>query len=113
MERAMLQFAAIYACWGVFVGVWVIGAVYNARFAPRTVSRDLWPWLRLWPVWIAAVVGVLLLRGFLPRDVRATLGVPNVVLEDSGLVILVGATLFTLWARWTLGKMWSGVPALR
>jgi protein-S-isoprenylcysteine O-methyltransferase Ste14 len=27
--------------------------------------------------------------------------------------ILVSSTLFTLWARWTLGKMWSSVPALR
>ena len=29
------------------------------------------------------------------------------------VAILVGSTVFTLWARWTLGKMWSSVPAVR
>ena len=36
--------AAIAICWGLFVGIWIIGALYNARYAPRTVSREWRPW---------------------------------------------------------------------
>jgi protein-S-isoprenylcysteine O-methyltransferase Ste14 len=37
----------------------------------------------------------------------------NDIASGIGLVVLVSSTLFTLWARWTLGKMWSSVPTLR
>jgi protein-S-isoprenylcysteine O-methyltransferase Ste14 len=106
-------FAAIYACWGLFIGTWAIGALYNARYAPRTVNRDLRLVVQVWPGWIVAAVGVLLLRVILPRTVWAGFNFRNDVVADIGLVILVSSTLLTLWARWTLGKMWSGVPALR
>jgi protein-S-isoprenylcysteine O-methyltransferase Ste14 len=58
-------------------------------------------------------VGVLLVRAFVPSSVWEAFSFRNDMLADIGLVILVGSTLFTLWARWTLGKMWSSVPALR
>jgi protein-S-isoprenylcysteine O-methyltransferase Ste14 len=108
-----VQFAAIYICWGLFVGIWVLGALYNARYAPRTVSRDSWSGLRPWQGWIVAGVGVLLLQAFVPRSVWASFSFRNDVLADTGLIILVGSTVFTVWARWTLGRMWSYVPALR
>ena len=107
-----MPFAAIYICWGLFIGVWALGAFYNARYAPRTVSRDMWPGSRPWLGWII-VAGVLLVQAFLPRSLWAAFSFRNEVLTDIGLVILVGSTLFALWARWTLGKMWSFVPALR
>jgi protein-S-isoprenylcysteine O-methyltransferase Ste14 len=105
--------AAIAICWGLFVGVWIIGALYNTRYAPRTVSREWRPWFQPWQGWIVAVVGVLLVQAFVPRNVWATFSYRSDVLADVGLVILVGSTLFALWARWTLSKMWSAVPALR
>jgi protein-S-isoprenylcysteine O-methyltransferase Ste14 len=103
---------AIYICWGLFVGIWAVGAVYNARFAPRTVRRDslaLQPWL----AWLVAAAGVLLIQAFVPRSVWALFSFRNAALADLGVVVLAGSTLFALWARWTLGKMWSSVPALR
>jgi protein-S-isoprenylcysteine O-methyltransferase Ste14 len=108
-----MLFAAIYICWGLFIGIWAIGALYNARYAPRTVSRNAWPGFRPWQGWILAAVGVLLVQAIVPRSVWAGFSFRNDVLADLGLVILVGSTLFALWARWTLGKMWSAVPALR
>jgi protein-S-isoprenylcysteine O-methyltransferase Ste14 len=104
---------ASYICWGLFIGIWAIGALYNARYAPRTVSRDSWSSVRPWQGWIVGAVLVLLVRAFVPTSVWAAFSFRNDVLADIGLAILVSSTLFTLWARWTLGKMWSSVPALR
>jgi len=105
--------AAIYICWGLFIGVWVFGALYNARYAPPTVSRDWLPGPRPWPGWIVVAAGVLLVLAFVTRSVWTAFSFRNDVLADIGVVILVGSTLLALWARWTLGKMWSNVPALR
>jgi hypothetical protein len=33
---------AISLCWGAFIVAWALGALYNARYAPRTVDRDGW-----------------------------------------------------------------------
>jgi protein-S-isoprenylcysteine O-methyltransferase Ste14 len=108
-----MPLAAIYVCWGLFIGIWAIGALYNARYAPRTVSRDSWSSFRPLQGWSVGVVGVLLVGVFVPGSVWAALSFRNDVLAAVGLVILVGSTVFTVWARWTLGKMWSSVPALR
>ena len=31
----------------------------------------------------------------------------------AGAVLLVASTLLALWARWTLGTMWSSIPTVR
>ena len=37
---------ATSVCWAVFIGVWALGALYNARYAPATIKRDssIKPW---------------------------------------------------------------------
>jgi protein-S-isoprenylcysteine O-methyltransferase Ste14 len=104
---------AISVCWGVFIVTWALGALYNARYAPRTVDRDGWLGFRWWQGWLVAGAGVGLVVAFVPRSMWAAVTFRSDVLAYIGLVVLVGSTLFTLWARWTLGKMWSSVPALR
>lgn len=100
-------------CWGVFIGAWAIGALYNARYAPKTVSRGSMLGFSPWQGWILGGVSVWLLQEFVPRSMWAAVSFRNDALADTGLVILIGSTAFTLWARWTLGKMWSAVPTLR
>jgi protein-S-isoprenylcysteine O-methyltransferase Ste14 len=63
-----MPFAAIYICWGLFIGVWALGAFYNARYAPRTVSRDTWPGSRPWLGWMI-VAGVLLVQALVSGGV--------------------------------------------
>jgi protein-S-isoprenylcysteine O-methyltransferase Ste14 len=104
---------AISLCWGVFIVTWALGALYNARYAPRTVGGGPAFGFRWWQGWLVAAAGVLLVVAFVPRSVWATVTYRSDVLSGIGLVILIGSTLFTLWARWTLGKMWSAVPTLR
>jgi protein-S-isoprenylcysteine O-methyltransferase Ste14 len=104
---------AVAACWGVFIATWALGALYNARYAPRTVSTDAKLGFRWWQGWIVAGVGVSLLQAFVPRSVWAALTFRSDGAAWAGLVILISSTIFALWARWTLGKMWSFVPTLR
>jgi protein-S-isoprenylcysteine O-methyltransferase Ste14 len=104
---------AIALCWGAFIVTWALGALYNARYAPRTVGGDAWLGPRWWQGWLVVAAGVGLVVAFVPRSVWATVNFRSDVLSGIGLVVLTGSTLFTLWARWTLGKMWSAVPTLR
>jgi protein-S-isoprenylcysteine O-methyltransferase Ste14 len=104
---------AMGACWAVFVGVWVFGAVYNARYAPATIKRDRDMRFGLWKWWIGAAVGVILLRTLVPTSTWTAVTFRSVWLAVFGLLLLICATLFSLWARWTLGRMWSYVPSLR
>ena len=100
-------------CWAIFIATWALGALYNARYAPRDVGGAGLLGFRWWQGWIVAGIGVALLRTVVPRSVWTAIIFRNEVLADIGVVVLIGATLFTLWARWTLGKMWSPVPTLR
>ncbi|HYW89638.1 MAG TPA: isoprenylcysteine carboxylmethyltransferase family protein [Chloroflexota bacterium] len=100
-------------CWAVLIGVWAFGALYNARYAPAAIKRDrnmrFGPWLG----WIVAAAGVVLLQTLVPKSMWTAITFRSDWLAVPGLVLLICATLFTLWARWTLGRMWSYVPSLR
>ena len=105
--------ALVVVCWGVFAVVWVGGALYNVRRAPRTQRRSLggsvWFLVAL-PVWVVA---------------RHALGIDSARIESLslheepdavrllGAALLVVATGFTLWARVVLGTMWSSSPVAK
>jgi len=104
---------AMSVCWAIFIGAWALGALYNARYAPATIKRDARIQLKSWLLWITCAAGVLLLRALVPQSMWPDLTFKSAGLTILGLVLLIGSTLFTLWARWTLGRMWSYVPSLR
>jgi protein-S-isoprenylcysteine O-methyltransferase Ste14 len=96
-------------CWGVVIAVWVAGAIYNERRAPRVRKRAA----RIVP-WAFVVVLVLaLLANAVPRADWRALTVHSGWLRAPGLAVLVFSTVFTLWARAVLGTMWTGRPALK
>ena len=92
--------------WGVVVVVWIVGAIYNGRRAPRPRARG--PMLS--PKTLALVVVVLaatvVLVHFYGKDLIVTAGWVRVV----GLVLLGVSSAFTVWARFALGTMWSIGP---
>jgi protein-S-isoprenylcysteine O-methyltransferase Ste14 len=96
------------ACWGAFCLVWFAGWVYNLMRGPDVQRRA-----RSIPFWLTGLVVVLvvlLVRGSGFRFLRpaGTLPPPWVLALGAGL--LVPSTLFTLWARFSLGTMWSSSP---
>jgi len=57
--------------------------------------------------WFVVAVAVWLVFRFLPGNDWAELTTDSGVVRLVGIVLLVGFTAFTLWARVALGTMWS------
>ncbi len=97
----------LLACWGVFALVWIGGRIYNMYRGPRTRHRLFWS-----PFWILGLLLVLLISriGLLRTLSPLKVWVLPPWAQTLGIVVLILSTLFTLWARFTLGTMWSSLP---
>jgi protein-S-isoprenylcysteine O-methyltransferase Ste14 len=92
----------IGVCWGTFAVVWLVGALYNARRAPTVRTRRMGS-LR-WLMGAAAAWAVLRL---VPGSDWDRLSLHASWIRLPGLALLVAATALTIWARFSLGTMWS------
>lgn len=98
----------IWICWGLFGVVWIGGAIYNALNGPRMVRQGQGS--RSW--WLIGLVVLIIFRRFLPPAWTAfRFHLPWV--QGVGAIVLVAATIFTLWARLVLGRMWSSDPMVK
>jgi protein-S-isoprenylcysteine O-methyltransferase Ste14 len=104
----VLVVAGIAACWGAFVVAWLAGALYNAARGPAQRTRT-----RFSPVMlVGAFIGWAVFRAVPYADWQAlTLEAPWV--RMLGLAILIGSTVFTLWARLVLCAMWNSDPIVK
>ena len=98
--------AGTYACWGLVALIWVAGAVLGGSHSgpARKAGRDLAS-----PAAAVAAVVILLTPGHAWQAL--TVGSPWV--RGAGLVVLIGATAWTIWARLALGSMWSSGAVAR
>jgi protein-S-isoprenylcysteine O-methyltransferase Ste14 len=104
----VLAAVSIAVCWVVFVVVWLITANYNETRAPAQRRRS-WYGTGVVPVLVISTVIRLVVP---PADWQSvTFHAPWA--RFLGLAILLAATALTLWARFTLGLMWSAVPAVK
>jgi protein-S-isoprenylcysteine O-methyltransferase Ste14 len=112
----VLAEAGIAVCVGTVVVVWVAGALYNAlhtrrdaSHAPRERTQSQFGLTaRDSGLIVVAVVGLgLAIAG---RSHFDGLAVGASWVRVLGLVVLVASTVFTLWARFSLGTMWSIAP---
>jgi len=105
----MAEFATL-VCWGVVVVVWVVGAALAARGSRARAQAGFGSGV-LWR--IGSVVAAGLVYRFGRHELhRVTDHSPWI--ELAGLVLLIASTAFTIWARFTLGRLWSASPnALR
>jgi protein-S-isoprenylcysteine O-methyltransferase Ste14 len=95
---------ATWICWGVVIVTWILGALYGTRNAhPRRQSYAASFWA------IGAVVGAILVVQLAWNDIGRVTD-HSWWLEFPGLVLLVVSTAFTIWARLSLGRMWSASP---
>jgi protein-S-isoprenylcysteine O-methyltransferase Ste14 len=97
---------ATSACWGLVIVTWIVAAAYWGRKAPGkhqggAGTEAAW---RIGAVIAAAVVYVPA-RGDLHRVSDHARW-----LELLGLALLVVSAAFAIWARLTLGRMWSASP---
>jgi protein-S-isoprenylcysteine O-methyltransferase Ste14 len=93
-------------CWGIFILAWIGGAIYNHYHAPAVQQRRLrFDWMILLLFW--GVIQYIAVR------YPGALAFHLLWLQVVGAVLLAGSTLFTLWARWKLGKMWASVAVVK
>jgi protein-S-isoprenylcysteine O-methyltransferase Ste14 len=92
-------------CWGAFGLTWVGGALYNALRGPRRSTRA--PLGRFAIVVVIACAIFLAIFRAVPAHSWHALEVHSPWATGIGLVILLGSTVFTLWARFALGTMWT------
>jgi protein-S-isoprenylcysteine O-methyltransferase Ste14 len=92
----------VVACWGTVGVVWIAGAIYNARRGPRVRERTRRDYF-----WLVTIVSVWLLYGHTAGSDWRSLSLESPWIRVPGLILLLGATAFTLWARLALGTMWS------
>jgi protein-S-isoprenylcysteine O-methyltransferase Ste14 len=92
-------------CWGAVALVWIAGALYNAVRAPRARIRG--PIVS--PELLAAIVLCAVIT--IPAHrIGGHLSVDAAWVRVLGLAVLVASTAFALWARFSLGTMWSAAP---
>jgi len=104
----LLGVVAAAACWGLFGLTWLAGSLYNASRAPAVRHRS-----RFGPANVVPIVIVLVTFLVVPESAWRVLTVQTLWVSLLGLVILIGSTAFTLWARRTLGTMWTRDPVVK
>ena len=111
----MLAAVGIAVCVGAVVAVWVAGALYNAlhrlhsaSHAPRERTRSQSGSTAL--IVVAVVCAGLAVAG---RSHVDGLAAGALWVRVLGLVVLAASTVFTLWARFSLGTMWSQAPKVK
>ena len=109
MSLYPLALNIISYCWILFAVIWLVAAFWTKRSVYRE-SR----WRRLSYVIPILVGGYLVFKGDRlsdPLDLRV---IPHVdALAWTGVVLCIVGLAFCIWARFTLGRNWSGVVTLK
>ena len=111
----MLAAVGIGVCVGAVVAVWVAGALYNALHTPHNASHAPRERTRIQPGSTALIVVAVVCAGLavVSRSHFDGLAVGTSWVRVLGLAVLVASTVFTLWARFSLGTMWSATPQVK
>jgi protein-S-isoprenylcysteine O-methyltransferase Ste14 len=88
--------------------VWAAGASYNALHAPPAERRH--DGLN---AWVVGIVLIVVGRTLVPQQLWADLTLDAAPLWVVGAAALVVSTLFTLWARLSLGTMWTSSAVIK
>jgi protein-S-isoprenylcysteine O-methyltransferase Ste14 len=111
----MLAAIGIAVCVGTAVVVWVGGALYNALHTLHHASHAPRERTRSQPGSTALIVVAAVCAGLaiVSRSHFDGLAVGALWVRVLGLAVLVASTVFTLWARFSLGTMWSAAPKVK
>lgn len=104
----VLAVISVVVCWAAFAATWLAAENYNQGRAPAERTRS-WFGTAVVPGAIAiTVIGIAV-----PKAAWRSLTFSSPAVRLPGLVLLLGATAFTIWARLVLGVMWSGAPTVK
>lgn len=109
MQTYRLALDVIGYCWGIFCIVWLLAAFWTKRSVYREGTGQ-----RLSYVIPMLLGGWMLFKGDRFRAPFNYRVIPHVeVLAWTGLVLCVAGLVVCIWARFTLGRNWSGVVTLK
>jgi len=96
-------------CWILFAVIWLVAAFWTKRSVYRESG-----WRRLGYVIPILVGGYLVFKGDRLSDPLDLQAIPHVdALAWTGVVLCIAGLAFCIWARFTLGRNWSGVVTLK
>jgi protein-S-isoprenylcysteine O-methyltransferase Ste14 len=104
----LLAVISIVVCWCAFIAIWLVAENHNAGRAPEERTRS-WFGTAVTP----ALIIVVVINFAVPKAEWRSLTFYAPAVRVLGLVVLLAATVFTIWARLALGTMWSGAPAVK
>lgn len=104
----LLALVSIVVCWSAFIATWLAAENHNLGRAPAERTRS-WFGTAVTP----ALIIVVVVNFAVPKAQWRSLTFDAPPVRILGLVILLAATVFTIWARLVLGVMWSGAPAVK
>ena len=109
MQTYRLALNVIGSCWGIFCIIWLLAAFFTKRSVYQESTGQ-----RLRYVVPLLIGGYLLFKGNRLPDPLNHRVIPHFeALAWVGLVLCVAGLAFCLWARFTLGRNWSGVVTLK
>jgi protein-S-isoprenylcysteine O-methyltransferase Ste14 len=115
----VLARVGIAVCVGLVVLVWMAGALYNAVHTLHSASHapgerpQSQPGLTAGDGGLIGVAVVCVGLAIAGRRYFDDLAVGALWVRVVGLVVLVASTVLTLWARFSLGTMWSMAPKVK
>jgi protein-S-isoprenylcysteine O-methyltransferase Ste14 len=111
----MLAAVSIAVCVGAVVAVWVAGALYNALHSLHNGSHAPRERIPSQPGSTALIVVAVVCGGLavVSRGHFDSLAEGALWARVLGLAVLVASTVFTLWARFSLGTSWSVTPKIQ
>ena len=109
MQTYPLALNIISACWVLFTVIWLLAAFWTKRSVYQESRLQ-----RMRYVIPILVGGFLLAKGHRLSDPLSYRVIPHVeALAWTGVVLCVAGLAFCIWARFTLGRNWSGVVTLK
>jgi protein-S-isoprenylcysteine O-methyltransferase Ste14 len=106
-QWTMLTVIGLAACWGAVALTWLAAAILWEPQSPAERSRVSWAGAS------TGLVIILAVDFAVPRADLQSLAVHTPWVRILGLAILLAAAAFTVWARLTLGVMWSASPTVK
>ena len=109
MQTYPLALNIISACWILFAVIWLLAAFATKQSVYRESRLQ-----RMRHVIPILLGGFLLAKGHRLSDPLNHRVIPHVeALAWTGVVLCVAGFAFCIWARFTLGRNWSGVVTLK
>jgi len=109
MSAYSVAINTIRACWIIFGAIWLIAAVSTKRSVYRESRAH-----RLRYSILLVLAFFLLTRGHrLAYPLSARIVPPFELIAWAGTVLCIAGLVFCIWARFTLGRNWSGAVTLK